>query len=33
MSEVFKKTFKMVGYEDFIEDPNCLVEHIKALYK
>ena len=31
--QVFKKTFKMVSYEDFKEDPNCLVEHIQAFYK
>ena len=29
----FKKTVKMVGYEDFQEDPNCLVEHIKAIFR
>ena len=29
----FKKTFKMVSYEDFKEDPHCLVEHIKKFFK
>ena len=28
----FKKTLKMVGYEEFKEDPNCLVEHIKKFF-
>ena len=30
---VFKKTFKMLGYEDFKQDPNCLVEFIKAFFR
>lgn len=32
-ADSFKKTFKMVSYEDFKEDPNCLVEHIKNFCK
>ena len=29
----FKKTCKMVTYEAFKEDPNCLVEHLKRIFK
>ena len=29
----FKKTLKMVDYEDFKADPNCLVEYIHKFFK
>ena len=32
-NQTFKKTFKMVTYEDFKEDPNNLIEHIKKFFK
>ena len=32
-SNTFKKTSKMVPYESFQEDPNCLIEHLKTIFK
>ena len=32
-NDAFKKTVKNVTYEDFKEDPKCLVEHIRQIFK